>query len=249
MAYLKDSELSSASGLEVLATTLTPTEMHLVGTALKAGQPISMAISGIHASRTTGARSHLDALLVVMDKKILGAVLLAMSVSAKQATSEMEVVWSGPLPSDAMGRTTWAVLSEVVENAHEYIYAATYSAAHNAPAIVALRGALDRGVKVTCMVDAHERKEAVEILKSELPGARLLGLTKGAHQFPPLMHAKFIVVDGHSTFLTSANFSNIAVDKSLEVGLFVHNSFVAHQIKKRVEDLLDEGLLKEVKNG
>lgn len=216
--------------------------MHLVGTSLQAGQPIVMAISGVPTRRAIVARQYIDELLTSIDKKLLGSILLSMSVAARQATSEIEVVWSGPLPSDAMGRTTWAVLTEVVENSHEYIYAATYSAAHNAPAIKALRGALDRGVKVTCMVDAHERKEAVEILKSELPGARLLGLTKAAHDFPPLMHAKFIVVDGNSTFLTSANFSKIAVDKSLEVGLLVHNTFVAHQFKKRVEDLLDEGI-------
>ena len=142
-----------------------------------------------------------------------------MASAAKQATSEMEVVWSGPLPNDAMGRTTWAVLSEVVQNAHEYIYAATYSAGHNAPAIQALRSAIERGIQVTCMVDVHHRPEAIEILKAELLGARLLGLVKPGNEFAPMMHAKFIVVDGHSTFLTSANFSNIAVDKSLEVGL------------------------------
>jgi phosphatidylserine/phosphatidylglycerophosphate/cardiolipin synthase-like enzyme len=62
----------------------------------------------------------------------------------------------------------------------------------------------------------------------------------------PLMHAKFIVVDGHSTFLSSANFSNLAVDKSLEVGLLVHNSFVAHQFRLRIEEMLLDGLLEPV---
>ena len=156
--------MSEGSFFEIMATSLTPMELHLVGTALKAGQPIAMAISGISANKAIVTRVHLDELAQIMDKKMIGVVLLAMATAAKHATSEMEVVWSGPLPSDAMGRTTWAVLSEVVQNAHEYIYAATYSAATNAPAIQALRGALDRGVKVTCTVDAHTRKEAVQIL-------------------------------------------------------------------------------------
>ena len=238
--------MSDLSGLEVLATSLTPVELSLVGTSLKAGQPISMAVSGINDRKAVAARASIDELVQVMDKKLVGVALLAMASAAKRAESEMEVVWSGPLPKDAMGRTTWAVLSEVVQNAHEYIYAATYSAASNAPAIQALRGALDRGVKVTCTVDALTRLEAVEVLKAELPGARFLGLVRGTDHFPPVMHAKFIVVDGHSTFLTSANFSNIAVDKSLEVGLLVHNSFVAHQFKRRIEDLLDAGLLESI---
>jgi phosphatidylserine/phosphatidylglycerophosphate/cardiolipin synthase-like enzyme len=238
--------LTDTTSFEVIATTLTPMELNLVGTSLKAGQPTAMAMAGVSGSRAVAVRNHIDDLLQVLDRKILGTVLLAMASAAKQATSEMEVVWSGPLPNDAMGRTTWAVISEVVQDAHEYIYAATYSAGHNAPAIQALRSAIDRGIQVTCMVDVHHRPEAIEILKAELFGARLLGLVKPGNEFAPMMHAKFIVVDGHSTFLTSANFSNIAVDKSLEVGLLVHNSFVAHQFKRRIEDLLDDGLLEQI---
>ena len=238
--------MAEFTGLESLATSLTPTEMDLLGAALIAGRPIAMAVEGVHARKVAATRAEIDNLLVSMDKKIIGAVLLAMSSAAKHASSQLEVVWSGPTPKGALGRTTWAVLGEVVENAHEYIYAATYSAGSGAPAIKVLRGAIDRGIKVTCVVDNHHRPEAIDILRNELGGARLLGLVKGATQFAPMMHAKFIVVDGHSTFLTSANFSNIAVDKSLEVGLFVHNSFVAHQFKRRIEDLLDDGLLESI---
>ncbi len=227
----------------MLATSLTPKEMNLLGTSLKAGQPLSMAIGGVHQRKQGETRAIIDELLQSLDKSAVGTALMAMASAALRATSEIEVVWSGPMPNDALGRTTWAVLDEVVQDAHEYIYAATYSAGVGAPAIVALRGAIDRGIKVTCLVDEHHRPESVSILKSELQGARLLGLVKSQHQQPPLMHAKFIVVDGHSTFLSSANFSNIAVDKSVEVGLLVQNSFVAHQFKRRVEDLVDDGLL------
>jgi phosphatidylserine/phosphatidylglycerophosphate/cardiolipin synthase-like enzyme len=221
-------------------------EMDLLGTSLKAGQPLAMALAGVHPRKARKTRTVVDQLLQSMDKKTVGVALLAMSNAAKTATSEIEVVWSGPTPHGALGRTTWAVLDEVVQNAHEYIYAATYSAGHGAPAIKALRGALNRGLAVTCLVDVHNRPEAVAILKSELPGARLLGLSAQDNQNSPLMHAKFIVVDGHSTFLSSANFSNLAVEKSLEVGLLVQNSFVADQFKRRVEELLSSGMVEPI---
>lgn len=220
--------------------------MELLGNALKSDQPIAMAMSTIHAAKAAVTRLILDQLVNHLDKKTIGIALIAMSRAAKHATSEIEVVWSGPAPKEALGRTTWAVLGEVVEDSHEYIYAATYSAGSGAPAIKALRGAIDRGVNVTCMVDAHERPEAVAILRKELKGARLLGIFKESEKAPPLMHAKFIVVDGHSTFLTSANFSNLAVDRSMEVGLLVRNSFVAHQFKRRIEDLVDDGLVEQI---
>lgn len=233
-------------GLEALAISLTPVEMELLGNALKSDQPVAMAMSVVQAGRSQTTRTIVDELVNYLDKKIIGVALIAMSRAAKHATSEIEVVWSGPAPKEALGRTTWAVLGEIVEDSHEYIYAATYSAGSGAPAIKALRSAIDRGVAVTCMVDAHDRPEAVEILRKELKGARLLGIIKEGKNVTPKMHAKFIVVDGHSTFLTSANFSNLAVDKSLEVGLLVRNSFVAHQFKRRIEDLVDADLVEQI---
>jgi hypothetical protein len=157
-------------------------EMDLLGTSLKAGQPLAMALAGVHPRKARKTRTVVDQLLQSMDKKTVGVALLAMSNAAKTATSEIEVVWSGPTPHGALGRTTWAVLDEVVQNAHEYIYAATYSAGHGAPAIKALRGALNRGLAVTCLVDVHNRPEAVAILKSELPG-NSLSLMDTAHFF------------------------------------------------------------------
>lgn len=238
--------MNTETGLEELATSLTPVEMELLGNALKSDQPIAMAMSTIHATKAAVTRLIVDHLVNHLDKKTIGIALIAMSRAAKHATSEIEVVWSGPAPKEALGRTTWAVLGEVVQDSHEYIYAATYSAGSGAPAIKALRSAIDRGVTVTCMVDVHERPEAVAILRKELKGARLLGIIKDSDKAPPLMHAKFIVVDGHSTFLTSANFSNLAVDRSMEVGLLVRNSFVAHQFKRRIEDLFDDGLVEQI---
>ena len=54
----------------------------------------------------------------------------------------------------------------------------------NSPALVALRGALDRGIEVTCLLDIHHRKDSAEIVKGELKGARFLGLAKKDNGFP-----------------------------------------------------------------
>ena len=230
-----------------MALLLSAMQLELVGRGLTAEQPSSMAVSGLPKSLREPVRILLNDLSDSIDKKIIGIALVAMATAARRATSDMEVVWSGPMPNAAMGRTTWGVLNEVVQSAREYIYAATYSAGAHSPALVALRGALDRGIEVTCLLDIHHRADdSVKIIKSELKGAKFLGLAKDNQQYAAMMHAKYIVVDGISTFLTSANFSNIAVDKSLEVGLLVQNSFIASQIKKRIDGLLDEGFLVRV---
>jgi len=230
-----------------IAQILSPVQLELVGRGLKTGQPLSMVVSFLPKDKQIQIRNLLNEIANSVDKKIIGIALEAMSFAALRATSEIEVVWSGPTPHAAMGRTTWGVLNEVVESAREFIYAATYSAGVNSPALVALKSALGRGIEITCLLDIHHRgDDSAKIVMSELEGARFLALTKNDQQSAAMMHAKYIVVDGISTFLTSANFSNIAVDKSLEVGLLVNNAFIASQFKRRIDDLLQEGLLERI---
>jgi phosphatidylserine/phosphatidylglycerophosphate/cardiolipin synthase-like enzyme len=248
MAFLKGSELSEDSSFHSIAHILSPVQLEIVGRGLKSGQPMAMVLSALPKSKQNEARRLLSEIEKSIDKKIIGITLEAMSSAARRAISEIEVVWSGPTPHAAMGRTTWGVLNEVVESAKEYIYAATYSAGVNSPALVALKSALDRGIEITCLLDIHHRgDDSAKIVMTQLKGARFLALAKDDKQFAAMMHAKYIVVDGNYTFLTSANFSNIAVDKSLEVGLLVSNSFIASQFKRRIDDLLQEGFLVQVK--
>ena len=230
-----------------IAQILSPVQLESVGRGLKSGQPLSMVVSVLPKEKQTQIRNLLSEIANSIDKKIIGIALEAMSFAAVRATSEIEVVWSGPTPHAAMGRTTWGVLNEVVESAREFIYAATYSAGVNSPALVALKSALGRGIEITCLLDIHHRgDDSAKIVMAELKGARFLALSKNDQQSAAMMHAKYIVVDGISTFLTSANFSNIAVDKSLEVGLLVNNAFIAGQFKRRIDDLLHEGLLERI---
>lgn len=231
-----------------IAQILSPLQLEIVGHGLKSGQPMSKVISALPEDKRDDTRNLIDTIKNSINIEIIGITLEAMSAAARRATSEIEVVWSGPTPNAAMGRTTWGVLNEVVESARAFIYAATYSAGVNSPALVALKSALFRGIEITCLLDIHHRgDDSAKIVMAELKGARFLALTKKDQQSAAMMHAKYIVVDGISTFLTSANFSNIAVDKSLEVGLLVNNVFIASQFKKRVDDLLQEGFLVQVK--
>lgn len=245
---MKGSELTEDSIFHSVAQILTPAQLEIVGRGLESGQPMAMVMSALPKKTQSEARHLLNEIEISIDKKLIGITLKAMSSAARRATSEIEVVWSGPTPHAAMGRTTWGVLNEVVESAKEYVYAATYSAGVNSPALVALKSAIDRGIEVTCLLDIHHRGEdSAKIIMVALNGARFLAINKDDQQSPAMMHAKYIVVDGVSTFLTSANFSNIAVDKSLEVGLLVSNAFIASQFKKRIDDLLYEGLLFQIR--
>jgi phosphatidylserine/phosphatidylglycerophosphate/cardiolipin synthase-like enzyme len=60
------------------------------------------------------------------------------------------------------------------------------------------------------------------------------------------LHAKCIVVDSREVFVSSANFTEAAHERNIEVGLLIHSSTLAERIVRHFEALLAEGLLKSI---
>jgi phosphatidylserine/phosphatidylglycerophosphate/cardiolipin synthase-like enzyme len=57
------------------------------------------------------------------------------------------------------------------------------------------------------------------------------------------LHAKCIVVDNRSIFVSSANFTEAAQERNLEVGLLIHSPSLADRLTRHFDTLLSEGLL------
>jgi phosphatidylserine/phosphatidylglycerophosphate/cardiolipin synthase-like enzyme len=110
---------------------------------------------------------------------------------------------------------------------------------------MALKNAIARGIRVVCLVDPYALPEIAKMIRQELKGAEILAIASAPDGPHPLMHAKFLVIDGSHTFITSANFSVAAADSSLETGLWVRNEFVSVQIKDHVDHLWEIGILAE----
>jgi phosphatidylserine/phosphatidylglycerophosphate/cardiolipin synthase-like enzyme len=58
------------------------------------------------------------------------------------------------------------------------------------------------------------------------------------------MHAKCIVVDDEQVFVTSANFSSVAQERNIEVGVVVREARLAGQLRGEFERLLAAGVLR-----
>ena len=224
-----------------LAGLLEVSEAKLLGAELVAGKPLTLALNSIKEEQKEQVRPLLESCLGDLKPSVLGEMLLAMSTMGQAASSKIELVWSGPMPPGAMGRRTWPVAEDLITRAQEYIYAATFSAGANSPYILELKTAIQRGIKVVCLVDPHHLPEPAQAIRKELRGATLLALVKQPGPFTPTMHSKFLVVDGVHAFLTSANFSVAAADANLETGVWVRNPFIAHQIKEHVDHLREAG--------
>ena len=57
------------------------------------------------------------------------------------------------------------------------------------------------------------------------------------------MHAKCVLVDGKRSFLTSANLTEAAFERNIELGLVVRDRTLAASMSAHFRVLIDQGLL------
>ena len=60
------------------------------------------------------------------------------------------------------------------------------------------------------------------------------------------MHAKSVIVDGQHVFISSANFTEAAQERNIEVGLLVHSATIASQLTHFFDAMLAENLLQQI---
>lgn len=56
---------------------------------------------------------------------------------------------------------------------------------------------------------------------------------------PGFLHAKYIVVDNEYVFVSSANFTEAAQNRNVEVGLLVRSAVLSERLTRFFEALLD----------
>ena len=57
------------------------------------------------------------------------------------------------------------------------------------------------------------------------------------------LHAKCVVVDEQVSFVSSANFTEAAQQKNIEVGLLVRSPLIAGRLTRHFNSLVDEGIV------
>ncbi len=58
-----------------------------------------------------------------------------------------------------------------------------------------------------------------------------------------VLHAKAVVADGESLFVTSANLTEAALDRNIELGILLRDRTIAQTALAHFNGLIDQGLL------
>lgn len=174
-----------------------------------------------------------------------------------------DLVWSGPEIPGLHARDTRRVYEELLGSARSAIWASSYAYFDGPRAFELLASRMDghadlavtlllniqRGRGDTSKPDDLVRRFADRFWKQDWPGKARPRVFYDPRSLDPdrpagVLHAKAVVADDEAVFVTSANLTEAALDRNIELGLLVRDRALAASIIGHFRTLIDLGLLK-----
>jgi cardiolipin synthase len=189
----------------------------------------------------------------------LAAALRGASATAslQEPKGSVEMVWTGPSTGMVPVRHTEQVLCEVIDSARNRIFIVSFVAYEVDTIMKALREAIGRKVRIDVLLEAstdHGGKvtvDSVGTMKEMIPDATVYVWNADDGKMPdgrPIgsVHAKCAVSDGKIAFLTSANLSKAAMERNMELGVFVRGGHLPEELHRHLEALVKTEIVKRV---
>lgn len=192
------------------------------------------------------------------------AVALSLDVAARTAASldRPELVWSGPEVPGLHARDTRRVYEELVAAAQRSIWLSTYIVRQGREGFKSLAERMDAApdLQVTLLLDIGRergggtaRDEIVQSFARRFWSRQWPGTRRPAVFFDPrsvdpagagsVLHAKAVVVDDATAFVTSANLTEAAFDRNIEAGVLSRDPALAASLARHFRVLIDQKLL------
>jgi phosphatidylserine/phosphatidylglycerophosphate/cardiolipin synthase-like enzyme len=216
--------------------------------------------------RRDDADSIVAALLELGQLGLTGAAAAAWLRAVARVSARVpkpDLVWSGPEVPGLYARNTRRVYEELLGSAERSIWASTYAFFDGPKAFEVLARRMESrpGLRVTLLLNIQRKKSdstaseqlvrrfANHFWKTDWPGAsrptvfydpRALDLEGPIG----VLHAKAVVADEEAVFVTSANLTEAALDRNIELGILVRNRAFALTICTYFQTLIDQRLLK-----
>jgi len=194
--------------------------------------------------------------------------IVLQSISATRsaeggANGSAELVWTGPESPGAMNRDTGVVVRELFGAATTDVLIAGFAVYQGKEVFrrlaermleipdLRVRFVLDirRGHSDTTLTSELIRRFLQRFRASEWPGERLPEIyfdprsLDESQEKRSSMHAKCIVVDRRLSFVTSANFTEAAQTRNIEVGSLIRSRSFSENLAEKFDLLIKKGLL------
>ncbi len=218
---------------------------HSVGSfSASSASLVRQALPAAHREHVDPLNSAWSASSGTTGASIALALETALSSKLSAATTSVDVVVTGPDSPAAPVRLTSEVVRQLITGAQQRVTLVSY-AAYKMPAIIAaLDLAVGRGVRVDLILESPEHLDGGG-------GAAVYAKYRVYHwpvdqRDPPdaKLHAKAVIVDSRDVLLTSANMTNAAYDKNIELGLLCRGGGTAGRVQKHFDALIARGVLR-----
>ncbi|RYD63093.1 MAG: hypothetical protein EOP84_33955 [Verrucomicrobiaceae bacterium] len=180
-------------------------------------------------------------------------------IQAGRANPDIHLVWTGPDTPRTSPRDTLPQMLEMIGNSKHTLLLVTFAAFKVTRIMEALNDAHQRGVQLMVVVESVSNSggqishDACKAFPPSLQNAGCLWLWPLAKRklnkkgLPGKLHAKCLVIDGRETLVSSANLTEDAMERNIEMGLRCTNSAIAQEIELRFNSLKKAGILLKVK--
>ena len=173
-----------------------------------------------------------------------------------------DFVWSGPEVAGLHARDTRRVYEELLGSAARSAWVATYAFFDGPRAFDVLARRMDEtpDLAVTLLLNVQRRRGdttgadhlvrrfADRFWEQEWPGSARPRVFYDPRSLDPdggagVLHAKAVVVDDEAVFVTSANLTEAALDRNIEIGLLVRDRTLAATMTRHFTTLIERSLL------
>ena len=213
-----------------------------------------------------GGEDVAGALLGLERMGISGVAAAAWIRTVEEATSRTprpDLVWSGPEVPGLHARDTRRVYEELLGSAERSVWASTYAFFDGPRAFDVLARRMDaRGeLRVTLLLNIQRkrgdttaaeqlvRRFADRFWATDWPGSSRPSVFYDPRALEPegpagVLHAKAVVVDDEAVFVTSANLTEAALERNIEIGLLVRDRALAASVSSHFRGLIERRLLR-----
>ena len=239
-----------------------------VASALESGllaPPYTAASVRAVLGMPTGAEAVAAALVDLGRLGVVGAGAGAWIRTVDAATFRAprpDLVWSGPEVPGLHARDTRRVFEELLGSAKQSVWASTYAFFDGPRAFQVLAQRMDAApqVRVTLLLNIQRKRgdttaadQLVRRFADRFWSTDWPGSTRPRVYYDPraleldgpagVLHAKAVVVDDEVVFVTSANLTEAALDRNIELGLLVRDGALAASVSMHFRTLIERGLL------
>lgn len=182
----------------------------------------------------------------------LALTLRALAEERHDASQQLELVWTGPIPDGIALRRTDQALLEIIERASSELLIASFAVYRVREVVDALIAAAERGVRITLVFESPtESADGIAFDGARALGRRVIEHTRlliwprerrprGARDQVGSLHVKCAIADAVELFVSSANLTEHALRLNMELGILVRGgdlpgkaSELFHELERR----------------